>query len=460
MRRVNSGKGYALRCSDKHTREFVDLPIGDRFTLVAALEAHLGKPIYDYVHEEVGDPGFLPDYDTTLDQVKYISTSRSMADYFDKAITRMCESVPTTQSIREISTGLHVVAPGIDPEAGPDDFILYLVNGPVLYKGTFDEKGVLTWVELPGPSDGHIVLQAGPGNIPAVFMPQIKSADDLNRTPKMTAQELYQELLRFIRLGWDFKEQTVTSDLVATLLMWLPIASTGMHQPQIMVTAETQSGKTMLVGGVIGGSAAPRIRLIQSSFFTDNFTKAGTRQSMTNKSLTLALDEVEDKGGNDRRSQQNRETLSQYRGMSNEVCASVQGTTSGQAATYYLRHPLVVSGIRPLHDAADINRYIRIEMDKKNKGDSPQEILLGHYGEPRITQLRHDIPLIMFRLAKQFYTAFRAIEDEFHKSAMSDMPFVSRTRQGLYGILAIKKILGQDYMQYARDYYTANRAHL
>lgn len=462
MELKTEGASQILCVWDRQTRQVIHLHVGEKYKLIAALSAHLGKDIYRFIHEDVGDPGFMLSYEDALKEDKYVLMAKTVVDYILFAVERMTENAPVAQTIRKLGAGFHVIAPGIDSRAEKGEFHAYLVTGPTLYRAEYAEDTWRGWTQLSGPSDGHIVIKVDPDDQPNNFMPQIKSVEDLNREPQYSASELYKMVLEMVRYGWDFKDQLVTSELVASLIMLLPIASAGMHQPTMMFTGEAASGKTSLVGGLIGGNAIPRINIVQAALFNDTYSAAGLRQTMNGSSMCLCLDEFEDKGGNnDKKSLVCRAVLAQYRNLTNEGCVAVYGTASGQAQRFVLRHPLILSGIRPLHDVADITRYIIIEMDKKTERQAPQDIILQRFGEEHITAIRHALPLAMFQLAKKYYKAFHEIEVEFQDGAdIGPLAQIARTRQGLYCVFALKKILGQDYKAFAREYYKANRARL
>ena len=452
-----------LECWDTETGQVVKLPIADVKGIRSNLEMIFRKDILQFIIEDVGEPGFMAKYSENKSAAVYQQYSNAYLTYLDKAVSRLTSLLPRTSQIRYAGAGLHCVAPHIDPLAKEDDFRLYFVNGPKMYRGDFEAEDRLIWQELPGPADEHVVVwMSGLDSraLPRVVCPQILSAADLNKEPKYTPLEMFNILREMLHYGWDFQNHKVMTEYLAGLCMALCMADAIPMLPMIMFTANQSSGKSSLLGGFIGRVKGPRINVVQHALFMDNYTAAGVRQSMNYSHLALCLDEFEDKGTNDRSSVQARMLQQEFRGMVHESVTTVYGTASGHHQEYVARYPVCLAGIRTPRDAADISRYLMIEMDKKGERRAPQDILLERYGEQKIVEIRHELTLIAFRLARKVYRCFHEVQDEFSDGGGLEFGGVSRSRINHYAVWAVMKACGFDYKQHAKNFFHATRSDL
>jgi hypothetical protein len=466
MEKIQQGNSHILRVWDKMTEEIVDLPIGEPFRILAALEALFGKDLYEWVHEDVGDPGFMLSYEEANENHVLHQQAKRIVGYVAKGVSRLGKEVPAAANIYTIASGVHVVSPArvaTEEQKTKDRFRLYMVNGTKLYRGDYEHDDKVTWKEMPGPSDGNIVVHAHKAEgtyRPQRIYPEYLSAADLNKYPKYTGQDLFEILNQMLRIGWRFKNHSVTCEFLAALAMLCSISDSIPRQPMVMFTADPQSGKTNLLGGFFGRSAVPRINVVQASVFMDNYTPAGIRQTQNNSPNLLCLDEFEDKGTNDRKTMIIRDILRTYRGTVNEECITIFGSASGKPQIFRLHHPLFVASIRPLRDLADITRFTIVEMDKKAGVHAPQDALHRQIGELKIMDVRRQMPLTMFHLAHQVHEAYFEIQEEYQAGGGLEFGELTRSREGLYGVMAVMKAIGYDYHKFAENYFDANRQHL
>ena len=462
LQKVKENNAYILRCWDKVSKGIVDLPVGDKTKIIAAINFMTGKDTFKWLHEDVGDPGWLTTYEEAIDSHNLIRTENLLKDYVVNGVSRMASHLPVSSEMRFVGTGFHCVAPDIDPQAEEGTVRGYLVNGLDMYRAEYDDAGNLTWHTLPGPSDQHVVIKADTGDKPRIFLPHIRNIADLNKEPQLCAEEIYDRLLSMLLAGWEFKNPLVTAQFLASLIMAIPISNFGIHQSMTLITADPSSGKTCLLGGFIGRSAMPRINVLYPTLFMDTYTPAGVKMSMNGSTLCLCLDEYEDKGDNDRKTQQIRGVQSLLRNMANEECSITQGTTNGKSQTFILRHMVIAAAIRTPTDPADITRYNMVELIRNSNHESPGDILPRDFGEEKITQIRQELPLVMYRLARKYYEAFKEVREEFRSGADLIHGGVTRSRENIYPNLAVLKVIkGTEYAhQFARDYFSTNRRNI
>ena len=457
---LREGNSHLLRVYDRDRDDIYDLPINEPGRIVAAIELMMRKDVYQFIREDVGEPGFLTPYDEMVanDKIFYLDFSNKLAGYLSKAVTRLSADLPKHSDIRYMNAGLHCVA-STDAGSLGDIVVLYVVNGMQFYKGVF-ENGRLTFTKCEGPGDGNNVVFADKNDRPPIIFPQIACADDLNRDPGYTLAQMYEHVLRMVRIGWDFKHHHLTAELVAALTLQMCIADTLPRQPVVMFTSEPSGGKSSFIGGFWGRLNNPRINVLQQSNFMDNYTAAGVRQVMNHSTLCQCLDEFEDKGGNDRKSQAVRGTLLTVRGLANEEGTAVLGTASGRHQSFKIRCPVVTAAIRHLEQPEDISRFIRIEMDRKLDRSTPESVLLEAFGAQEIRRIREAMPLVMFRNVMKIRQAWREIADQYQDGGGLAYGKISRNREHYYGALAIMKAADCDYNRFIHDYFQANRSNL
>lgn len=456
MQIVQQNCSHILRVWDKISLDIYDMYIGEKQRIKSTLEAMMRKDILQFVVEDVGMPPFL-DVDEES-KSNYITVANRCLDYTVCAITRLPATLPPNCAVRPLGAGLHCVAPSLEhPE---ETLRLYLVNGTTLYKGDFD-NGQLLWKQMPGPCDGSIVVYAEGNNRPRKFLPFVETVSDLNQTPEFTIQQLWDYVYGMVDAGWDFKNHNITCELLTAAILSIPISNCVPRRPLFMLSAEQSSGKSSMIGGLIGKTNMPAINIVYPSLYMDDYTVAGVRQSMNHSSLCICLDEFEDKGGNDRKSNAVRGILQMLRGHSNEEGLIVIGSTTGQHREYNLPCMVFVAGIRNLDDPADISRFIQIEMRKQPYRASPRDIILQKYGESLIQRIRKSIPLTMFRHAKEFRQAYYDIIKEFSGGkGLEQLGQLTRSREHLYPMMAIMKVAGRDYKKFIRTYLKQHRSNL
>jgi hypothetical protein len=445
---------WVYRCFHRATRRVVHLPINDPTQLNAAISANEGKDILQFIHDDVGEPGFEPVRFADEEDCVYHTRMDRYARYINSAVCNLGNYAPSAEDIRLLGTGCHAFIPAIDQ---PDEeFRLYLVNGVHLYKGVFptSTRDRVVWEECDGPRDGNIQMRIGPQFTPRLIHPQYPDAETLNRAPAHSIKETYGLIRDIIDTGWDFEKQDTAVDLLTALVMLSPISDVVKHQPMFMFTGDQSSGKSSIIGGLLGRDAVSGINVVQNALFMANFTPAGVRQTMNHSSICLCLDEFEDKGGNDKNSTRVRDVLGLVRGIANECASVYMGSASGKAQVMRLRFMICTAGIRGLRDPADLSRFIIIEMKRSLQRDSPETLITEKFGDDVFVNIRNELARLMYHHAYQVHQAHNEIEKEFCKGAgVSGGIDFTRTRGMLYGLMAVMKLAGRDYHAFIKQYF-------
>lgn len=435
-----------LRVFDRKSECVCELAVGDMNRIRAVLEGMFKTDLLTYVTNEVGIPSFLATEDD--DQTKSVYTQKSIRinNYFTLAISRLLATVPPTKDLKYLGAGVHAIAPALDkPDA---DFCMYLVNGVSMYKAEYNGHQC-HWTQLSGPSDGQYVAYIDGELTPAVYLPFVKSADDLNYKSSWTIESLFNQIYALVSTAWGFKKHYLSSELLTAFVMHASVGNCFPRHPMIMLTSDQQGGKTSFMGGLIGKQQSP-ICLVYDAVFLDNYTGAGIRQKMNYSSLCLCLDEFEDKGTNDSKSVTMRRVLDQYRGHASSHGVTVMGSTSGIVREYCLPHPLIIAGIRGLHEHADLSRFILVEMNRDATRPNPEGVILQMIGAERVQEIKHDLPLVMYQNVYALREAYFKIAEEYQQNSSSILS--SRGRERFYGLMAIMKLAGRDYKSFLESY--------
>jgi hypothetical protein len=455
LKRHEIGSQQKLQVWDIVTKCIYDLPLGDPKQLRVTLQVMMGCDIYQWVKENIGEPEFLEEYAGKGD-IFYLRYEKALSDYATTAVGNLCANLPNQQEVKTLGAGYHTVV----TEEG--EMTAYLVNGMDLYKAHYD-KDRAVWEKLAGPTDvkNNVVVYAEPGHWPRCIYPHIKNADDLNRMPSLTLSEALAKIREMVSAGWDFKNHEVTCDLVAALVLQIFISDALPRQILLMFNAEAQSGKSSLMGGLIGRGNLPSINIVLPALFMDNYTAAGVRQKFNHSTEACCLDEFEDTGGNDRRSVVCRTLLQLFRGLTNEDGLTVIGSTSGRHLEYAFRCPVITAGIRGLHTLEDLSRFIVIEMDRKATRSSPEAVLLRDFGKEVIQKLRYELPLLMYHAAKNVRDAYFDIYKRYQDGgALTKYKGMTRVREHYYGAMAIMEVCGRNSDEFIKDYYKAHQSHM
>jgi translation initiation factor 2 beta subunit (eIF-2beta)/eIF-5 len=460
---VHEGNSTILRVYDRITDTLYDLPLNESKRLAAQISAlSRGKDVYQFVRNEVGEPGFLSTYAELLASGKrfYAEMDKYMEYYVQKAVQRLTGLLPSGGEMKVVSAGTHVVER--TREDGSTYIDLYAVKGMSLFKGTYEgDSDTPIWRQCPGPADENVVVYAEHSRRPLDAYPLYHTEDDFNRAPRLTFVQLYETVYKILNVGWRFKHHENTCHFLAAIILQSFIADAFPRQPLLMLTAEHSSGKTNLIGGLIGRSAKASINIVQPALWMDNYTVAGVRQSMNFSTMILCLDEFEDKGlAHDRKSQTVNSLTQHFRGLANEMGMTVQGSVSGKAVEYRVHHPVYLAGIRQTQEIVDLSRIIMIEMDRREGLPTPEVSLMEHVGAKTLRTVLEDAPLIMWRELKALRRLHEEIAEEFKYGAGVEFSDVARSREHFYGALAVLKHAGQDYKTLFQEHYRLNRTYL
>lgn len=441
---------------NKKERAIDQIILNDENSIATSFSRYFG-PLYDFVRDQVGEPGFMADDD---DQPAFRVTNRvkKYKEYLNFALLKLAQGLPHLDHAPVKAQGLHF----IDDVDGV--LRAYLVNGRDVYCIVNREGGGYETGRLSGPSDAGIIFD----NSGDTWLHTVKTVDDLTLT-NYNLPDAFETLRAMVDKGWAWKYQKVDTIFLAAMTMCLQVMTIFSRQISIMLNAEHASGKSRFTTGFIGGSNYPRINVLANATAMNGYTAASIRQRRNNSSIALCLEEFEDYGIQDSKSVQVRKVLELTRDMNSEkeVEWSV-GTTSGEAKIYKLRFPMICCAIRPLQDAASISRFLRFELVKDDSRVDPVITLIKDFGELKLRGLKRDLAVAFLPHMLELRKCQAEIEQEFATGKTLPAFASSRFREGVYPILAMLKFLkaqpgGEqipDYKQFAYDFCVSRKDEL
>lgn len=447
---VCDGSRFLYVCHRK-THVIYRISLADDASIERELGAALG-PAYLFFSEKIGLASFLEIPDSVKAAGKYLQKQdKDLRFYLRQALTLAGHGAPDYATAMHKSQGLHVM------RSASGSPTLYLVNGQTVYHGVYDENGNLRWTELAGPSHGDIIFDIGLRHTDPAWLDSVKGVSDLARGYDVNLRSVYDRLHDMLDIGWAFKNHALTVDFLTAHILASVVSGAFRRQVIVAIHADTSSGKTKLLLGLLGRSDAPRIHVLSCAVGMPNFTAAGVRQTMNNKTRPLCLDEFEDEGDNARKSRSVTEILETFRGSTGESNSMTMGSRDGMPQTFTLDFFIYIAAIVRVRRAQDANRMVPIYLEHKEGRVSPTDVILGKYGEEGVDALRRDIDVGLYPRVLDIMTAYDEVEREYSRPGMRPASVESRFFEALYPALSIMKTLGLDYQKFAADYCHGNQ---
>ena len=455
---INDRTSVIIRVYDTITCRLYDFKLQDTKQIMGTLRSIMGSDVYKFVRDNVGEPAFIPSYEESIALNKrfYFERIDALTRFMVEAVGQLVTDIAHGNALRYVGVGFHFKT--IVKSDGTTERVAHLVNGMSLFRRNYTEGGESIWRKCPGPSDGNVVIHAEPDHQPATLYPQFVNESDLNQPATMTLRELFLLIYEVLKTGWDFSHHETTCKLMAAFILNIYISDIFDRQPVVMVTAEHSSGKSCLIGGLIGRTAKPAINIVQPALYSDNYTAAGIKNAFNYAQMCACLDEFEDRQmPNDPKSRNVSNTLGLMRPMANDGGMTLQGSNiAGRSVQYSLRMPMLVAGIRSVTLAEDLSRFIFVELNKKEGRDSPDTSILAKFSAEVLQRIKEQSPLVMFNAVQELLKAYAEIKEQYKHGIDVEYGKIARSREQYYGMLAIMKVAGEDYDAFLKDHYRAN----
>lgn len=402
--------------------------------------------IIRFVEEHVGRPPFLEFPDpSNIEKLVHPKLTKQLSRYLSTALIDITQGVPELERAQKRSQGYHCIE---TKDGQPQEFI---VCGTDIIHFNREGNG-LTYRKLEGPSYEDIFFDVGltESTKGESWYPGGLAIADLERAQKnANLVKLYDDIVSFYDLGFKFKNQKITSQLLAALIMCFPIMSAFSHPTLMFVTGDTSSGKTSLLS-TFTPLGFPGIRLLHSSRGNESYTAAGIARLIDGDSLLLALDEFE--SGDTERGVHVQRIFEMLRpiitGEATRIMASGSGTLS-----QYFSLPIIFSAIQGAERPQDLNRLLIIEMQKTFGKIDPRVLITDEIGPGRLASMRTELNLGMFPHALELARHEQEIQESFISLQNETTVKIEwRLASILFAPLAMMKFLGKDWRQFFKDY--------
>jgi hypothetical protein len=445
----------------KDTRAIETVVLNDEKGAETFVARYYG-PIYNFVKDHVGEPGFIVGDDGDDTPFDVSMRSKRYREYLNQALLSLAQDRASIDTSNTKSQGIHML------DHSAHHIRSYMVNGRDVFRIQHDETEMRV-TRLEGPSDEGTIFE----NVEDAWIDSIKTEADFFPEKPTSLVDLYLQLKGMIDTGWGFRNQWLDATFLAAHVLTVAPMTVFTRQTAVIVNAEAESGKSKFTAGFIGGSGFPRINVVAHARSMQGYTAASIRQKHNNCSLCLCLEEFEDYGGNDAKSVAVRKVLELCRDLISEAAVNWSiGTTTGESKTYRLRFPLVASAIRPLRDAASLSRFVQFELVKDSSRGDPVLALLDKFSDETMKKARHDVVVVVLPHMLSLRKHQAIIEKEYAKGDKLPAHATSRFREALYPVLCMLRLLGElakaegrpsavpDYRQFAYDFSESRRDQL
>lgn len=432
----------------KEKRRAIQVKLADDSAIERELGSVLG-PAYQFFSEKVGVPPFLEPPDVKKTSGQYLQEmDKHCRWYYRQALTILTNNTPDYDTATHKGQGIHVI-----PNSAGGPPTIYIVNGRDVYLGKYNDVNKCEWKRLDGPSHENFVFEVGiPTPIPP-WMQSVRDVEDLTRHVDLTT--LTGRLRAMIDVGWKLKNHEVSARFLTAHLLATTINNAFARKTVLGFHAETSAGKSKMLMGLIAGKDYPSIRVLESTVGMQNFTVAGVRQTMRNKSMSLCLDEFENEGGHGKKERVVTETLELIRNLTGQDNSANMGSRSGAPVAYSINFFVFLAAIHKAKKVQDANRIVTIEMDKIPGWDAdPVTVLLKEFGKEYITALRNDLTVAFLPHIAEIQELYAKTQSEFHRA-----PFAmdSRYFEALLPAITMVRFLGEDYKKFIADFSETQR---
>jgi hypothetical protein len=420
---------------------------------------------FNFIQAKIGIPDWI-----SMDLGKKVPTPRSsmaqartLQNHFDWAVQNFVAAAGPLSQFSVRRQGIHWADAREDEhdrellsKYTPDER-LYVVNGNSLIRLTPDEGRQAVAEEMQTPLDGIYLFWGDRGR----KWCHARNVDELMRTPPYTPRECYDMLFNMLNEAWEFRHQKLAAQFLAAQMLTINVSMIFDYLPYVFFTAPTQSGKSTLLKGLLGGHDPKNIGVLEQVACYDDYSAAGIMQNADASTIIHCLDEWEDpdtakgshKGG----------VVSTLLEMTRNLSAGMtrtRGTKSGKAMETYLRFVIFAAGIVPHQQAVDLNRWFTIELAKREGTVAPEVTIGNMYSREELTNLKHSLTLNAIQNA----FVLKDIEGALYKDILDDHKIeVKQTRFAKAMISAVAGLRWAGVpgdMKFAQDWLRLNEEYV
>lgn len=409
----NGRDGTVLTVWSKSRGESVDLALSSPRQVMAALAPELGDVVSWATRAQPGlDPKNIPNVLTS-------------------AMSKMAHEL-------KARGGLNILAQGI-----------HLVDGqPVLVdRGAAYVLTAGAWEPIASPIVGESAfVRANPDLTP--WCPW--DIEDINAPLHYSPEQALILVFEVIKRGWSFRDEDVDVWIHTLLMFALPWSCLWSRKPMVHVRAPSNSGKSKLLNGLYHGHEPDMLGgLCPCSHLVTDFSTAGLLGALANTSMPVLLDEFE---SSEKRQDAVNEVLALLRASSTGGAGRLRGTKDLRARIDRLSLPVLAGSIEPIGaNDADANRWLVTELAHDPGHDHPRNTTLQVVRELSIkwNELRRSVALGLAGRITELSAAFHELRED--RSIPGRETVDSRFMEGILPMIAVAKVLGQDWQGIAKS---------
>lgn len=438
-----SGSDRKLYLWHRKRKEVVQIILADERCIESEFGVYYG-PLYNLFQKHLGIPPFMQAMIGTQDSGPWIPRfNKAACQQLSNALMHLAQEATDMSASKIKAQGIHV-------KKGPNPDI-YVVNGRDLYYGRFSGDA-LVWEELEGPAHNGMIFDAGIETSDPPWMIYVKSVEDLNRAATIDLRDLYDRIYAILDLGWRFKHHQTAVQFMAAHLIAASVCSAFRRQTIVGIHAESASGKSKLLTGLIGGAGTPSLQILSAADTMSTYSPAGIRQHMANKTRPLALDEFEQGGNHDKKGRHVAEIQELFRNLTGEENTVHYGSRSGKAVVQSLNMFIFVAAITKPERVQDANRMVPIELMKVDYITDPWQNICRELGDQFIPQVRRDLEVALLPHVKKIQHAYDELTKHFVDDANRPKGIEPRFLEALRPAMTVMKIIGLDYQAFVNDF--------
>jgi len=434
---------------DTKNKRFVTLQLASIKAINQQLAPIVGSLIR-FIEDYVGRPPFLEFPDMNTEGRVVPKLIKQLGEYITTAVLDMTQGAPDFMTATRYRQGYHCVR---NSESNIDE---YIVCGSDVFE-ILREGDTQQYRQLEGPAihSKNTIFDVGlvdsattdpwyPGGLTTSFLEEGK---------KVNLRQLYDDLVLVFDKGFRFKNHTITTELLAALMLSYPIMDALDRPVMVFITGDTNSGKSSLLS-IFTGTGYKGAQLLYCSQGHEDYTAAGIAGFADSDTKLLALDEFES-GDDDKGTHVNR-IFEMFRGLVSGQANRVRGRADGTAFRQTFRLPVIFSAIKTAERPQDLNRMLTIEMQKIPDKTKPVEVLLETIGKDRIKEMGEEITVGMYPEALELARIEREISTEYSvlKKQRPEMAMEWRLASSLFPVLAVLHMIGRDWKDFMVRYVT------
>jgi energy-coupling factor transporter ATP-binding protein EcfA2 len=445
--------GRYLILQNKKEQTFHEMRINSGDGLTQELAPLVGSP-FQFIDQDVGFPAFLRHPNEVEEGMVMPLLDKQITFYLKESVSVLCQGAPDFQAASRRKQGYHYVE-----RDGKED-LEYIVCGKDVFRILRKEGEPPEYVKLEGPADNNLIFDINfDGMPPATWFPGGLSVDLLKEGANTDLSRLFDEIEQYYDCAFKFKNQKVTSTLLAAMLMSYPVMD-ALERPVLMfITGHSHSGKSTLLSTMAGSRKSSKLskcRLYYSSYQVHDYTPASVARTADLSSQLAVLDEFE--VGDEQNGWRAKGVLSMIRSMINGEVQRVRAKPDGVGVnTFTLRMPMIFAAITGAEKPEDINRMVIVEMQRTEAHDAPAEILERTFGIDKIQEMARGLNTAMYAHAMELRKHYYEVSNDYHK-LIEALPVKVDFRylSSLFGPLAVMKMLGKDWKQFLVNFVTRN----